>query len=304
MTRALVLGLINTVCLLVAAPLLDGLLRRVTARIQSRQGPPLTQSYLDLLKLLAKEDIESGEAPVAQRAAAVLSLGAVLVAAWMTPMGLGAPLAAYTDGIVLIYVLTLCGAATAFAGLAAGSTYSLIGVSREVMMMILLEPLFAVAVLAASLHAGSLRLDRVLGGGVYAASGFPWSGVLLAVLMLLAFQAYVQRQPYDVTEAETEIMEGPLMEYSGPKLAMLKMARMAKLIVYSSLFLGLFAPWSPGPEVWVRWPFHWLKVLALALLVTLIANVHARVRVDQALRRYAVLYGVSLLALILAAVGY
>ena len=50
--------------------------------------------------------------------------------------------------------------------------------------------------------------------------------------------------PFDMSEAETEIMEGPLMEYSGPKLALFKYAQMAKLVVYSALFVALFVPWG------------------------------------------------------------
>ena len=65
-------------------------------------------------------------------------------------------------------------------------------------------------------------------------------------IMLFAFQAFVGRAPFDVTEAETEIMEGPLMEYSGPKLALFKYAFMIKLFVYAGLFTALFVPRFAG----------------------------------------------------------
>jgi len=296
-------ALINVACVLAIGPLLDGIMRKVTARIQSRKGPPLVQSYLDLLKLLGKEDIQSGEVPAVQRAAATVALASVLLAACLTPMGFGAPLARYADGIVLLYVLTLCGLATALAGLAAGSTYSVIGVSREMMAMMLLEPLFAVAVVAGALRIPSLNLNDLLSGSVYS-GGAPWSGLALLVVMILAFQAYAQRQPFDTTEAETEIMDGPLVEYSGPKLAMLKWAGMSRLVVYGSLFIGLFVPWGSGLAAYYAWPLHWAKLLVLVLIVCVTATVHARVRMDQALSRYAGLLSVSLLALVLAAAGY
>ncbi len=70
------------------------MLRKITARVQSRQGPPLLQPYFDLLKLLGKEDIESGEAPVMQRFAAYLSLATVLAIACLVPLGFAAPLSA------------------------------------------------------------------------------------------------------------------------------------------------------------------------------------------------------------------
>ena len=103
------------------------MLRKVTASLQSRQGPPLTQPYFDLLKLLGKEDIESGESPVMQRIAACLSLAAVLAVACLVPMGFPAPMNGAGDVILLIYLLTLCGICTLLGGLAAGSTYSLAG---------------------------------------------------------------------------------------------------------------------------------------------------------------------------------
>jgi len=295
-------ALVNVVAVLALAPLMDGILRKLIARIQSRKGPPITQSYLDLLKLLGKEDIESGEVPAAQRAAACLALAAVMVAACLTPMGFGSPLARQSDGIVLLYVLTLCGLTTAFAGLAAGSTYSMLGVSREMMAMVVLEPLFAVAIISGALLTRSLDLDALLSGSVYRPGGVPWSGLILLGVMGFAFQAYAQRAPFDTTEAETEIMEGPLAEYSGPKLALLKYAQMAKLVVYGSLFIGLFAPWVLGPPA-AAWLLHWVKLLIVVLAVGVTAAVHARVRIDQAIGRYAGLFAVSLVALALAANG-
>lgn len=295
---------VNMASVLLLAPLLDGLMRKLVALVQSRKGPPVTQSYLDLLKLLGKEDIESGDVPAAQRLAPVLALGAVLTAACFIPMGVGIPLQQQADGIVLIYVLTLCGAATAFAGLAAGSTYSLIGTSREVMSMMFLEPLFATVVIVGYLHTRTLSLDTLLNGSVYGPSGVVGSGLVLLVVLAIAFQAFVQRAPFDITEAETEIMEGPLMEYSGPKLALFRWAHMAKLAVYGSVFLGFFLPWGSTGPAYVAWPLHWLKLVALALLVALVAAVHARLRMDQALRRYAILYAASLTAVVLASWGY
>ena len=210
-------GLGNVALVLLVAPFFQGVLRKITALIQSRQGPPLWQPYFDLLKLLGKEDIESGQTPVMQRFAAYLSLATVLTLACLVPMGFPAPLNGAGDVILVIYLLTLSGICTLLAGLAAGSTYSLVGISREMMTMIALEPLFAVAIVAGAVHTGSFRLDTVLDGSVYATGGFPWSGVLLLGVMLLSFQAFVQRVPFDISEAETELMEGPLMEYSGPE---------------------------------------------------------------------------------------
>ncbi len=296
-------GIANVLLLLLVAPFFQGVLRTVTARIQSRKGPPIWQAYFDLLKLLGKEDIESGETPLMQRFAVYLSLATVLTLACLVPMGFPVPMNGVADAILLIYVLTLSGVCTLLAGFAAGSTYSLVGASREMLTMIALEPLFAVAVVIGAVHTGSFRLDTVLNGSVYAA-GVPVSGILMLGVMLLSFQAFVQRAPFDISEAETEIMEGPLMEYSGPKLALLKYAQMAKLIIYSALFVALFAPWGSGLPFFLGWLVFWAKVCLLVLLVTLVAATHARFRIDQALRYFAGLLGVALFALVLAGYGY
>ena len=299
-----VAGVLNVGVVLLVAPFFQGVLRKVTARIQSRQGPPLPQPYFDLLKLLGKEDIESGETPVMQRFAVYLSLATVLTLACLVPMGFAAPMNSAGDVILLIYLLTLCGICTLLAGLAAGSTYSLVGISREMMSMITLEPLFAIAIIIGALHTHSFRLDTVLNGSVYAVAGFPFSGLIMLVVILMSFQAFVQRVPFDISEAETELMEGPLMEYSGPKLALFKYAHMAKLVIYSTLFVALFVPWGSELVFPLGWLLFWTKVFVLVLLVTLVAATHARYRIDQAIRYFAGLVAVALVALILASYGH
>jgi formate hydrogenlyase subunit 4 len=286
------------------APFCEGLLRTVTALVQSRRGPPLAQPYFDLLKLLGKEDIESGHVPAVQRFAPCLSLATLLGMACLVPMGFRAPLNGAGDVLLLIYLLTLSGICTLLAGLAAGSTYSLVGISREMMIMIALEPLFAVVLIAGALHAGSLRLDAVLNGSVYAPGGVPWSGIILLGVMLLSFQGFVQRVPFDLPEAETELMDGPLLEYSGAKLALFHYARMAKLVIYSSLFVALFVPWGSGSGFPLAWLLFWVKVVGLVLLVTLVAATHARCRIDQAIRYFGGLLAVAIGALVLASSGY
>jgi formate hydrogenlyase subunit 4 len=301
----IILGaLANVAIVLLVAPFFQGVLRKITALVQSRQGPPIGQPYFDLLKLLGKEDIESGESPWMQRFAAYLSLATVLTLACMVPMGFAAPLNGAGDVMLIIYLLSLSGICTLLAGLAAGSTYSLVGTSREMMTMIALEPLLAVALIVGAIHTQSFRLDTVLNGSVYATAGFPWSGLLMLVVMVLSFQAFVQRVPFDTSEAETELMEGPLMEYSGPKLALFKYAQMAKLVIYSALFVALFVPWGSGLAFPLGWLLFWAKVLVLVLLVTLVAATHARYRIDQAIRFFASLLVVALVALVLASYGF
>ncbi len=301
---AIILGAINVVLALGLAPLFEGILRKITARIQSRQGPPILQPYFDLLKLLGKEDIESGQSPRMQRFAALLSLATVLTVAVQVPMGGQAPLGGQSDVILLIYLLTLSGISTLLAALAAGSTYSLIGMSREMMAMMTLEPLLAVAIVIGAVHTGTLRLNQVLNGSVYTSGVFPVAGLIILGIILFALQAFVGRMPFDTAEAETEIMEGPMIEYSGPKLALFKYARMVKLFVYTALFVALFVPWGQTGFYPLDVIIFLVKVTVLVLLVTLVAATHARYRIDQAIRYYAGLFGLALVALVFAVSGF
>lgn len=296
-------GLANVFIVLLVAPFFQGVLRKVTARVQSRQGPPIWQPYYDTFKLLGKEDIESGEAPVMQRFSTYLSLASILTVACLVPMGFRTPMNGAGDAILVIYLLTLSGICMLLAGLAAGSTYSLVGISREMMTMLTLEPLFAITIVIAAVHSQSFRLDTILNGAIYQTAGFPVSGIIMLGVMLLSFQAFVARVPFDISEAETEIMEGPLIEYSGPKLAIFKYAQMVKLIVFSALFIGLFVPWGADLVFPFGWLIFWVKVTVLVLMVTVLAATHARYRIDQAIRYFAALLVVGIVALILASNG-
>lgn len=297
-------GLANVIVVLLVAPFFQGVLRKVTARVQSRQGPPIWQPYYDTFKLLGKEDIESGEAPVMQRFATYLSLASILTVACLVPMGFATPMNGSGDAILVIYLLTLSGICMLLAGLAAGSTYSLVGISREMMTMLTLEPLFAITIVIAAVHSQSFRLDTILNGAIYQTAGFPVSGVIMLAVMTLSFQAFVARVPFDISEAETEIMEGPLIEYSGPKLAIFKYAQMVKLIVFSALFIGIFVPWGSGLVFPLALILFWVKVTVLVLLVTVVAATHARYRIDQAIRYFASLLAVGIVALIIASNGF
>ncbi|MCU0609560.1 MAG: NADH-quinone oxidoreductase subunit H [Chitinispirillaceae bacterium] len=302
MIGLILLAVCNVGLALLVAPFFDGLMRKITALVQSRKGPPLTQSYMDIAKLLIKEDIEVGHSPVMQRFSALLSLSSVLAVVLFLPITGLAPIGKNADAILMIYLLSLVGISVLLAALSAGSTYSLVGMSREMMSMMALEPLFAVTIVMTAVKTGSLRLDAIFSGAAY--SGGPVSGFLMLAIMLFAFQAFVGRAPFDTTEAETEIMEGPLIEYSGPKLALFRYSHMIKTFVYAGLFTAIFIP---GIHTGAR-----LADLALFLgcqfgfviLATLIAATHARYRIDQAVRFYAFLFAAAVATLVVSLIGW
>ncbi|MFH0919779.1 MAG: NADH-quinone oxidoreductase subunit H [Fibrobacterota bacterium] len=295
-------ALLNLAIAMVVAPFFAGVIRKVTALVQSRKGPPLLQPYMDLAKLLIKEDIEVGHVPVMQRFSALLSLAAMLAVVLFLPVTGYAPLNTSADAILMIYLLSLAGIAVLLAALAAGSTYSMVGMSREMMAMMTLEPLFAVAVVMAAVKGGSLRLDAIFDGAIYANGVL--SGLLLLVLMLFGFQGFVGRAPFDVCEAETEIMEGALIEYSGPKLALFKYAHMIKLFIYAGLLTALFVPRIPDAGQGLNLLLFFGCQSALVVFSTLISATHARYRIDQAVRYYAVLFLAAVGCLVLAVLGW
>ena len=304
------MALLGAVCnigfAMTLAPFFEGVVRKLTAIVQSRKGPPLYQPYMDLAKLLIKEDIEVGQAPIMQRFSALLSLGACSRSCFSFRLPAGPRSPESADAVQMIYLLTLAGIAVLLAALSAGSTYSLVGMSREMMAMMTLEPLFAVAIVMAAVKSGSLQLDAVFDGAIYGgainAHGLV-SGLLMLGIMLFAFQAFVGRAPFDVTEAETEIMEGPLLEYSGPKLALFKYAFMIKLFVYAGLFTAIFVPRFAGTGLW-DFAIFIVCQCVLVLLATLIAATHARYRIDQAVRYYALLFGAAVVCLTVSLFGW
>jgi formate hydrogenlyase subunit 4 len=111
------------------------------------------------------------------------------------------------------------------------------------------------------------------------------------------------RVPFDIPEAETEIIEGPLMEQSGPNLALLKIGLLVKQVTYCFLLVQIFAPW---PQ-FQAWPIAVIvavaKVLVLFALAGLVEAVMPRMRIDHAINYMARILFVALAALAFAAIG-
>lgn len=289
----------NMLLVLLVAPLLEGAIRKLRAIVHSRRGPPLTQPYRDLLKLLAKEDLRvTGSAVLSL--APVVFLSAVLVAASIMPLGGHAPAWAAGDIVVFVALLALAGAALAALGFATRSPFSSLGASREVMLMLAAEPVLMLSVFVVALKAGTLTFDELVSVPPNI------STTVAAVAYLLALQMYVAKLPFDITEAETELMGGPLTELSGPGLALCQWGIFAKQFLYGSLFVQLFVPWSltfiPVPGLSVLLNLIWVFVLNL-VIVGVVAAVNPRLRLDQAIRYSVSVAVVAALALAYATMG-
>lgn len=293
--------IINLLYFLALAPFLEGVMRKLTARIQSRQGPPLYQPYLDLLKLLGKENLNAAGHPVF-RLAPLLAFASILSAIALLPLsGQSSFLAHSSDLMTLIYFLTLSGFSILIGALASGNPFAGVGASREMMTIIMLEPVLAMTLILGVVRAGSLNLLTAT-AGVSSARGLSY--FLMMAVYLVALQAFVSRQPFDIPEAEVEILEGPYIEYSGPNYALFRYTLNLKRMFYSWLFVaGFLGFWLPGSPV-LNLAVQTVLILVLFVLISVVGATHPRFRMDQALRFYAALVLLSLVAVGLGVRGW
>ncbi|HSK10263.1 MAG TPA: NADH-quinone oxidoreductase subunit H [Vicinamibacterales bacterium] len=287
---------------LFASPLIEGVMRKVKAIVHSRQGPPIVQPYLDLAKLLVKEDLAGAPGAVA-RLAPPAAFACVLAAAFLVPFGVAPPAAAAGDLFVFVYLITLSSVCVMAAGLAHPSPFSHLGSSREMMMVITAEAVIVISLVALAVAGHGAVV------GALAPAGLRLSSLVVLVCYLFAMQALLGKLPFDIPEAEQELMEGPFVEYSGPSLALFKWTFYMKQLIFGALFFHLFVGW-PRVAGWgaagalLNVAITLVAVLVLGLLVVLIDATNPRLRIDQSLRVFAVLIGVATLGAGLAALGW
>ncbi len=293
---------LSLVILIGLAPLAEGLLRKFKAIIHSRQGPPIIQPYLDIAKLLVKEDLAPTDNWV-WRMAPALCLGATVVVALLTPIG-GAPAFGFGgDIIVFVYFATLSVVAIILAAFASGNPYAYVGGSREMMMALSVEPVMAIALFVAAIKAHTLTFGGILS---HSATSEPSISMAVAgIAFLLALQALVGKLPFDIAEADQEIMGGPFIERSGPGLALFRWAMHARLLIFSAVLVSVFVPW---PHVGIRGLSILLTLAKMGVFLTLVGLVdvvNPRLRIDQSMGYYArIVVFVSIGALALAIVGH
>lgn len=294
------LAALNVVLALFLSPLLEGILRKLKAFIHSRQGPPLIQPYLDLLKLLGKEDLRTARDPF-YRAAPALSLASVLLLATLVPMGTEPPLGFAGDIVVLIYVAAMSGVFLMLVAYGSGSPYAFLGGSREMMLLLAVEPVVAVTLVVGAMKSGTLATGGIMAWN--AEHGPTISMILAGLAFFLALQAQAGKLPFDIPEADQEVMGGPLVEQSGPRLALLRWTLWAKQLVFAFLLVELFIPWPRTGWLGMDFLLALVKVLAVLVLVALVDVVNPRLRVEQAMGYYLRVAISSLAALAFAVIG-
>lgn len=260
--------------------------RKLTARFQYRQGPPLLQPLYDILKLLKKETLIPFGAPKLTFLAAPLfglvSVTVVSTVLWVNNIN---PQRTFMgDLIVVIYFLMVPSLSMILGGFASGNPLASLGASRELKLILGYELPFILAVLVAVIHADfSIRLGDILEAqarnGAIAAS---WSGGLALLVAVICMQGKLALVPFDIPEAETEIAHGVLIEYSGTLLAMYKL--MKNMLLFTLPFF-LIIVYMGGLRVsGLHLLYGTLEYVGLVALITVIRNTNPRLRVDQVMK--------------------
>ncbi len=233
---------------LLLAPGLIGLVRKVKARLLRRQGPPLLQPYRDLVRLMRKEAVLAESASWLFRVIPYLIFAATWVAAALVPTFKTGLLFSWSAD--LIAIIALLGSARFFlalAGLDVGTSFGGIGSSREVMIASLAEPAMLMIMFTLALIAGSTQLSTMAEYMLSPEVGLRVSlGLALLALTIVAI-AENARIPVDnpATHLElTMVHEAMVLEYSGRHLALIELTAALKLLLYVSLIACLFAPWG------------------------------------------------------------
>jgi len=238
---------------LLLAPLLTGLVRKVKAHLLRRVGPPLLQPYRDLVRLMRKEVVLAENASWLFRVIPYLVFAATWVAASLVPtFGTGLMFSWSADLIAIIALLASARFYLALAGLDVGTSFGGIGSSREVMIASLAEPAMVMIVFTLALIAGSTQLSSMAAYLISGEAGLRVSLGLALIALIIVAIAENARIPVDnpATHLElTMVHEAMVLEYSGRHLALIDLAASLKLLLYVSLIACLFTPWgmaAPG----------------------------------------------------------
>ena len=275
--------------------------RKVTARVQWRVGPPLLQPFYDVVKLLGKETLipETGSRIVFILAPIVGLVSVTLVSTILWKANLtGASFVG--DIIVVVYLLVIPSLAVMLGGMASGNPLAATGASREMKLILAYELPFLICLATVIFKSGiTISIARIAEAPVIESV----SGVLAGIVALLCVQAKLGFTPFDVAEAETEIMSGPYIEYSGPPLSVFKITQAMLLMTLPVFLMTAFLQGLNFVGLGILWTI--LKFVVILVLIIVIKNTNPRVRIDQAVKffwRY--LTPIAIVAFVLAALGH
>ncbi|MFP4546984.1 MAG: complex I subunit 1 family protein [Fidelibacterota bacterium] len=278
--------------------------RKVSARFQFRVGPPLFQNFNDFFKLLGKQTIIVKDSVKSLFIAAPLvAFGTLCLISTMLGMALFFNSGYHGDLLVIMYLMMVFSVMLVLGGIATGNVFASIGAGREVKLLLADELVFIFVCLIPIVKAGySINLEEIIAAqsdGVFIGSV---SGVIGFLAGLLCIQAKMALRPFDIAEAETEIVEGPLMEYSGPLLAFWKLNQHIMYVAYPMVLIILFMGGFNLQGLGILWAI--LKYLLIVVLIIIIKNTNPRLQIDSALKFFwRILAPLAFIGLILAVLG-
>ncbi|MCX5706813.1 MAG: NADH-quinone oxidoreductase subunit H [Candidatus Omnitrophica bacterium] len=256
--------------------------RKIYARLQNRLGPPWFQPVADLIKLLAKEDIIPKAANQNMfKLAPLFALTAVVTAFLYIPLWNKESLFSFNgDIIVVLYLLTIPTLAFFIGGWYSTSLYARIGSVRSLTQLFAYEvPLF-MGILSSALLAGSWSLKEII--NFYAGHNWFWFFNLLGfAITLVSFLGKLEKTPFDIPEAETEVVAGSFTEYSGRLFAFLRLTLDVEMVVGSALLAAVFLPFGFSLPPVFAFVLFMIKILFIVSLISLLRTIVARLRMDQ-----------------------
>lgn len=275
--------LISLTLLLLAPPLLLGVIVRTKAAFAGRRGAPVVQPYRDLRRLWHKQTVLSATTTYVFQWGPVLRLCTLLLAATLVPLGGHRALIAFDgDLFALVALLALGRFALSLAALDTGSAFAGMGAAREVAFGALSEPSLLLGLLILSRLTGQVSLDQMLTVELWR----HWNQSGAASLALVAASWFIvllaenARLPFDdpTTHLElTMVHEAMVLDHSGPLLGIIQYGSAIQLFLYGALLQRVLLP-SSGAGPWVDWLIFGVALLALAVAIGVTESVLARMR--------------------------
>ena len=282
--------------------------RKVTARLQWRVGPPWYQNFVDSIKLLFYKEtlIPEGVSAAVFLGMPLIALASASLVSMIVLVINGAPSKSFiADLIVIVYLLMIPSISLMLGGFASRNTLASLGSSREMKLMLSYELPFILALTVPIIKSGySIKLGDILTQQALAGNFIgSVSGAISFAVMLVCIQAKLGFIPFDMPEAETEIMAGTYIEYSGKALGIFKLAKAILAFVIPALLVTLyFGGFKLDPAGFARSVGAFLLVLVLMIVIK---NTNPRVRIDQAIRFFWIpVTSLAALSVIIAFFGF
>jgi len=276
------------------------IVRKVSALVQWRVGPPILQPLYDVVKLMGKETLVPQQAQkVVFIAAPLVGFAGVLLLSTILLRTALSSTAFVGDVIVAVYLLVLPSLALIFGSSASASPHASVGTSREMKLVMGYElPLVLALIVVIIKSGGQISLVAIAQN----TPAFSVSGMLAFLVSLLCIQAKLGFIPFDIAEAETELAGGILMEYSGALLAIWKIMQTMMLVALPMFLVMVFMGGIGTSGAALAWGIG--KYVLVLVLVILIKNTNPRVRIDQAMKFFWVYCGLAMaIAVGLAIIG-